>query len=92
MVRACADFGVQVLVVGVSAKPRIKGYVGAYKRVEVKAREVAQKYGQRDQWMIDRAAICMFVWNGESNGTKAGYDYAMQQGKDAHLRTFNGVK
>lgn len=46
------------------------------------------KYIVRDRWMVDQAQIGIFVWNGESPGTKQGYDYAMQRGKDAHLICF----
>jgi hypothetical protein len=30
----------------------------------------------------------MFIWNGDSKGTKAGYEYMVSRQKEAHLVTF----
>ena len=46
-------------------------------------------YTVRDRWMVDNAQRCLFLWNGDSPGTKAGYDYALQRGKEAHLIRFD---
>jgi hypothetical protein len=34
----------------------------------------------------------VFVWNGDSRGTKSGYDYALRRGKQAHLVMFEAVR
>jgi hypothetical protein len=38
--------------------------------------------------MVDNSQRGVFVWNGDSKGTQAGYNYAVQRGKEAHLMTF----
>lgn len=43
----------------------------------------------RDRVMVNRADMVIAVWNGASRGTKYTYDYAVKQGKEAHLKTFN---
>jgi hypothetical protein len=46
------------------------------------------KYAVRDRYMADQAARGVFIWNGESDGTKASYAYMTERGKTAHLATF----
>jgi hypothetical protein len=46
-------------------------------------------YTARDRWMVDNCQRALFVWNGDSPGTKAGYDYAVQRGRPAHLINFD---
>lgn len=57
-------------------------------------------YAQRDQIMVTLAHKSLFIWNGESKGTKAGYDFAVELiqkygaeqaervGKETWLKTF----
>jgi hypothetical protein len=50
--------------------------------------ELLNGYAVRDRWMVDTCQQALFVWDGDSPGTKAAYDYAVQRGKAAHLMTF----
>jgi hypothetical protein len=50
---------------------------------------MSSPYAARDRWMVDQAQTCLYVWNGDSPGTKIGYDYAVLRGKDAHLVNFD---
>jgi hypothetical protein len=47
------------------------------------------RYHERDRYMVDQCERALFVWNGDSRGTKAGYDYAVLRGKEAHLISFD---
>jgi hypothetical protein len=38
--------------------------------------------------MVDNSQRGLFVWNGDSQGTKRGYDYMVSRQKEAHLMTF----
>ncbi len=48
---------------------------------------MGRNYTERDRIMIQNADVCLFIWNGRSNGTKTGYEYAVKLGKNAHIRT-----
>lgn len=43
------------------------------------------RYYVRNRWLVDNSQRGVFVWNGDSKGTQAGYNYAVQRGKEAHL-------
>jgi hypothetical protein len=49
---------------------------------------LSNAYTVRDRWMVDLCQRAVFVWNGDSPGTEAGYEYAVLRGKEAHLVTF----
>jgi ribonuclease HI len=81
--RACNQHGMTAIVCGIDDAPRYGGVQqGIYVKVE------AESYTQRDQYMVDLCRRALFVWNGSSRGTAAGYQYARQQGKTAHLLDF----
>jgi len=67
--------------------------VGAYNRLRRRTPscKVIQRQGsyiQRDRYMAEQCSMCLAVWNGESRGTKATYDFAVELGKTAWLKTF----
>ncbi|MBE7511481.1 MAG: hypothetical protein HS103_01515 [Anaerolineales bacterium] len=93
VIDACDALGVNVLVCGTAPQPR-KGSQreGSYWQVDVKRRDddatLFDAYAARDRWMIDLCDRMLAIWNGQSRGTKAGFDYARQIGKTANLVTF----
>ncbi len=94
VVQECRRLKAKVLVVGVTNNPRNGGAAhGSYVKVERDTYRAAgghlfDRYHVRDRWMIDNSQRGVFVWNGDSKGTKAGYDYMMSRQKEAHLITF----
>ncbi|MEO8391436.1 MAG: hypothetical protein ABI700_00450 [Chloroflexota bacterium] len=94
VVRECRRLNVKVIVAGTANFPRNGGCKhGDYVKVErdlyrSASGNLLSGYTVRDRWMVDNAQQCMFIWNGESLGTKDGYDYAIARGKEAHLVTF----
>ena len=91
VVRECRRLQTSVIVAGVANFPRNGGCKhGEYVKVERDLYRGAgggllSGYAVRDRWMIDTCNRAIFVWNGDSPGTKAGYDYAIARGKQAHL-------
>jgi len=47
-----------------------------------------EEYHARDMEMLRLADIGIFIWDGKSKGTKAGFDFMVQLGKEAHLANF----
>jgi len=94
VVQECRRLKAKVLVVGVTNNPRNGGCShGGYVKVERDIYRAAgghpfDRYHVRDRWMVDNAQRGVFVWNGDSKGTKAGYDYMVSRQKEAHLITF----
>jgi hypothetical protein len=94
VVQECRRLKAKVLVVGVTNRPRNGGCShGGYVKVERDTYRAAgghlfDRYHVRDRWMVDNAARGMFIWNGDSKGTKAGYEYMVSRHKEAHLVTF----
>ncbi len=91
VVQTCCGLSVPAVIVGLANLPRNggcdkKGIVRYIKYLPDKY--VVHKYSARDRHMVDIADVCVFIWNGESRGTKAGYDYAVSQKKPAHLISF----
>ncbi len=89
VVAACNRFNVNYVCFGISAKPRNQqirtvqqGGLGRYLRV------AGADYAARDRNMADVADQGLFIWNGESRGTAAGYAYMQQLGKPADRLTF----
>ena len=67
--------------------------VGAYNRLRRRTAScsvytVSGSYIQRDKYMAEQCDLCLAVWNGKSRGTKATYDFAVELGKTAWLKTF----
>lgn len=100
VMRECRRLRAKVIVAGVSSFPRNGGANGkhSFKHGEyVKVErdlyrgaggELLSSYTVRDRWMVDNCQRAIFIWNGESPDTKAGYDYAFARGKQAHLIEF----
>lgn len=94
VVRECRRLKTSVIVAGAGNFPRNGGCKhGTYVKVHrdtyrASGGHLLNRYTVRDRWMVDQAQIGLFVWNGDSPGTKAGYDYAIQRSKDAHLINF----
>jgi hypothetical protein len=94
VVQECRRLKAKVLVVGVTNRPRNGGCShGGYVKVERDTYRAAgghlfDRYHVRDRWMVDNAQRGVFVWNGDSQGTKLGYEYMVSRQKEAHLITF----
>ncbi len=94
VVQECRRLKAKVLVVGVTNRPRNVGCShGSYVKVERDTYRAAgghlfDRYYVRDRWMVDNSQRGVFVWNGDSKGTKAGYEYMASRQKEAHLITF----
>jgi len=94
VVRECRRLRIPVVVAGAANFPRNGGCKhGDYVKWERDLYRSASGnlfngYTVRDRWMVDNCQRAIFIWNGESTGTKAGYDYVLTRGKEAHLKTF----
>jgi hypothetical protein len=94
VVQECRRLKANVLVVGVTHRPRNGGCShDGYVKVEQDTYRAAgghlfDRYHVRDRWMVDNAQRGVFIWNGDSSGTKAGYEYMVSRQKEAHLVTF----
>lgn len=94
VVRECRRLQVPVIVAGVGNFPRNGGCKhGQYLKVHHDTYRGANgyllnRYTVRDRWLVDNAQIGIFIWNGDSPGTRTGYDYMVSRGKDAHLINF----
>ncbi len=95
VVQECRRLKAAVVVVGAANFPRNGGCRhGQYIKVERDLYRAAgghllDKYTVRDRYMVDMCGLGIFIWNGDSRGTKAGYDYALLRGKTAHLMNFS---
>lgn len=95
VVRECRHLQAKVIVAGVANFPRNGGCKhGEYVKVERDLYRCAgggllSGYAVRDRWMVDNCQRAIFIWNGDSPGTLAGYQYALQRGKEAHLISFD---
>ena len=95
VVQECRRLKVSVIVAGIANFPRNYGCKhGSYVKVErdlyrVMGGNLLGGYTARDRWMVDNCQTALFIWNGDSSGTEAGYDYAVQRGKEAHLINFD---
>ena len=94
VVRECRRLKVPVVVAGAGNRPRNGGCRhGRYVKVHSDMYPGANgrrlnRWTVRDRWLADNAQIGLFVWNGDSPGTKTGHDYMRGRGKDAHLVDF----
>ena len=94
VVQECRRLKAKVIVAGIANFPRNYGCKhGSYIKVtrdlyRSAGGDLLNGYTARDRWMVDNQR-CLFIWNGNSPGTKAGYDYAVQRGKEAHLVNFD---
>ena len=84
-----------MIVTGIANFPRNYGCKhGGYIKItrdlyRIAGGDLLSGYAARDCWMVDQSQICLFIWNGSSPGTEAGYRYAVQRGKTAHLVNFS---
>jgi len=94
VVRECRRLHVPVIVAGANNFPRNGGcshgsYVKVHRDVyRASGGHLLPRYTIRDRWMVDNANIGIFIWNGDSPGTKKGYEYMHSRKKDAHLIQF----
>ncbi|MCB9452436.1 MAG: hypothetical protein H6672_13445 [Anaerolineaceae bacterium] len=94
VVNECRRLKTPVIVAGAGNFPRNSGCRhGSYVKVHRDTYRGASgyllnRYTVRDRWLADTAQVGLFIWNGTSPGTKAGYDYMHGRGKDAHLINF----
>lgn len=99
VVRECRRLKTPVIVAGASNFPRNGGCKhGRYVKVHrdtyrASGGHLLNRYMVRDRWMADTAQIGLFVWNGDSPGTKAGFDYMNSRARSnnsvhAHLINF----
>jgi predicted Rossmann-fold nucleotide-binding protein len=94
VVQECRRLKAKIIVVGLTNRPRNGGCGhGSYLKFErgtyrAMSGQMFDRYHERDRYMVDIADRAMFIWNGESRGTKAGYEYAVSRRKEAHLVTF----
>ena len=99
VVRECRRLRMPVIVAGVGNFPRNGGCKhGSYVKVHRDTYRAAgghllNRYTVRDRWLVDNAHLGVFIWNGDSPGTRAGYEYMVSRGKSnrhvrAHLINF----
>jgi len=94
VVQECRRLKAKVIVAGVGNRPRNGGcWHGSYVKVASDTYRgmggtLLNRYTVRDRWLADNAHMGVFIWNGDSPGTKTGHDYMVERGKDAHLINF----
>ena len=84
---SCQELDVPYTVYGIADKPRNDAPIINFEVVRP-----ARTYEQRDRTMVEMADKVMCIWNGESKGSLAVYEYAKAQGKDCWLYKFDGKK
>lgn len=95
VVQECRRLKARVIVAGIANFPRNYGCKhGQYLKIAHDTYRGAGGnflggYTVRDRWMVDMSQHALFIWNGHSPGTLAGYEYAVQRGKEAHLKDFS---
>lgn len=95
VVQECRRLKARVIVAGIANFPRNYGCKhGSYVKVahdlyRSSGGRLLAGYTARDRWMVDMCQRSVFIWNGDSPGTFAGYEYAVQRGKEAHLINFD---
>jgi hypothetical protein len=95
VVQECRRLKARIVVAGIAPSPRNYGCKhGTYIKVGYEtyfssSHHMSSPYTARDRWMVDQCQTALFIWNGDSPGTKISYDYAMLRGKDAHLVNFD---
>jgi ribonuclease HI len=95
VVQECRRLQAKVIVCGIANYPRNGGckhseYIKVERDIYRAGKgRLFEAYHARDRYMADMSDIGIFVWDGESRGTKAGFDYMDRRGKDAHLINFD---
>ena len=95
VVQECRRLKVNVIVAGIANIPRNGGcWHGSYVKVtgdlyRGAGDNLLNSYTIRDRWLMDNCQRALLIWNGDSPGTKAAYDYAVQRGKTADLIRFD---
>ena len=95
VVQEVKRLGAKAVVFGIANFPR-NGGIGSDCYVKVTSGLYSAMNGRRyaayharDRYMVDMAQTGLFIWDGDSKGTKAGYDYMDgRANKDAHLKEF----
>lgn len=92
VVRECIRIGYSALtVVGAYEKPRIPVPQGKYHRITLPETVLFRPkaaHTRRDEWIAEQVDMGIFIWNGKSSGTKAGYEYLGTLGKTRWLVEF----
>lgn len=94
VVRECRRLKVSVIVAGAGNFPRNGGckhgnYVKVHRDIYRGANGyLLNRYIVRDRWLVDNAQLGVFIWDGESPGTEAGFKYMQSRGKDCWLKEF----
>ena len=94
VVQECRRLHTKVIVAGTGNFPRNYGckhgsYVMTRDLYRSAGGNLLDGYMARDRWMVDNCQTALFIWNGDSPGTEAGYKYAVQRRKEAHLINFD---
>jgi len=95
VVQECRRIKAKVIVAGIANIPRNGGcWHGGYVKItrdlyRSAGGDLLNGYTTRDRWLVDSCQRGLFIWNGDSPGTKLGYTYAVQRGKEAHLINFD---
>jgi hypothetical protein len=85
VVQECRRLKVKVIIAGIANFPRNYGCKhGSYIKVtrdlyRSAGGDLLGGYTARDRWMVDNCQIALFIWNGDSPGTKAGYEYVRRE-------------
>ncbi len=83
----CYHTGTNCVIHGIDKTPRYKLPARdfmSYKKVDVDKSGFGA-WSQRDRFMCHIADRGIFIWNGISRGTKAGYDYMLSIGTPAAM-------
>lgn len=86
VVKNCIHFPCDFEAYGIQENPRNAAPPYFYHYLSALSGTPRERYYARDRWMCEQADRGVFIWNGSSPGTKAGYDYmATLPGKTAVL-------
>jgi predicted Rossmann fold nucleotide-binding protein DprA/Smf involved in DNA uptake len=95
VVRTCLTWGIAFTCCGIAQSPRSGAPKRHYQRIVTTASSYAERYRERDRYMIHQANLVVCISNGETlrkggqpTGTLAVYEYAKHLGKRVYLRSF----
>ena len=95
VINECRRLKAKVIVAGAGNRPRNGGcWHGSYVKVAADMYSGTggsrlNRWTVRDRWLVDNAQMGVFIWDGDSPGTKAGFDYMQSRSKEAHLVNFD---
>ena len=95
VVRTCMTWGIPFTCCGIAQNPRNGATRQHYQRIISTTNTYADKYRERDQFLVGQADFVICISNGEERrangqltGTLTVHEYAKSLGKQVHLRTF----